>query len=80
MAKVKKRIDIIVSYEITFSALDIERKHDEENVVTKEPLLDVAIERKERGVIEGRVGGALLKVKWKEREPSFLNAILILSA
>ena len=65
MPQMEKGPKIIVGDHIAFAGLAINGKQDEENFVAEQPVLEVAIKWKERGVIFIRVWRALLKIERK---------------
>src|ERR1044071_1022236 len=75
MSQVKEGKQIVVCYYILFACFGIEREHHIKDLVTEEPIPEMAIKRTSSSVILFRHGGALLKIKWKDREtfPRGLN-------
>src|SRR5437870_10894046 len=63
LTKVEERVNVIVSYDISFPRLAVDRKHDEKNLVAKKTILDMAIERNDRSIILVRIRRALLHIK-----------------
>jgi hypothetical protein len=56
--------------------LAIDRKHDEEDFVAEEPVLEVAVNRKDSGVVEGRIVGALLEIDGEQVELVLVGGVL----
>src|SRR5205814_203946 len=68
MTYVVEWIDVIIGHDILFSALAVEREHDEVNLVAKHAIAEMAVKRKDRKVVFLRLGGTLLNVNRKEIE------------
>ena len=68
LPQVEKWIDVIVGHHILYARLGVKRKKDEFDFVPEEPVLEMAVKWKHGGVVEAGVGGALLKVKGKQRK------------
>ena len=71
MPHIEKRIKIIVGDDVALPRLAVNRKHDEENFVAKQPVLEMAVKRNERGVIFIRVRRALLEINREKGEALF---------
>ena len=78
--QMEKRIKIIVGDDVPFPRLAVNGKQDEENFVAKQPVLEVAVKRKKRGVIFIRVRRALLKIEREKREAFCGEIIRVLAA
>src|SRR5438045_112214 len=65
----KNREEIVISDNPFLNRFTIKRKHDEKDLVAEEPVLEPAVERKNRCVILSGVRRALLKVQRKNRKP-----------
>src|SRR5256885_2207020 len=72
MAQVKNWIKVIVRDDILLSRLAVKRKQDKADLVAKQPVFEAPVKGNERGVVQVRVGRALLKIKRKQGE-SFLG-------
>src|SRR6266571_2616236 len=69
MAQVKKRIHIIVCYQVLFAGFGVEGEHDKENIIVKKPIPEMAVKRTDRGIVLLWKRGALLEIKRKNCEP-----------
>src|SRR5450432_4158679 len=80
MAQMEKRIEIIIGDDVALLALAVNRKQDEENVVAEQPVVEVAVNRKECGIIFVRIRRALLEIERKKREAPFAGIVRLLTA
>src|SRR5947208_2398607 len=69
MAQVKKRIYIIICYQVFFAGFGVEGEHDKENIIVEKPVLEMAVKRTDSRIILLWKRGALLEIKRKNREP-----------
>ena len=63
MAQMEEGIDVVVSYDILFPGLDVERQHDEENFIAEKAVFQMTIEGDQRRVVFLGNGRALLEIK-----------------
>src|SRR6266436_6702035 len=67
MAHMEEWVEIIIRYDVFFSRMRIDGKHDEKHLIFEQAIFEMTVERYQGGVVLGGIGGALLKV---EREKS----------
>ena len=58
----EKRVDVIVSHNVFFTRLGIERKHDVEDLVAKQAVAQMPIEWPKSGITLFRVRRTLLEI------------------
>src|SRR5688572_574349 len=68
VADVEKGINVIVRDDVALARLRVNGERDELDLVLEQTLLQGAVKRNERGVIQIRVCGTLLKIKREQRE------------
>ena len=51
MAQVKKRIHIIVGYQILFASFGVEREHNKKNLIVEKPVPEMAVKRAQCRII-----------------------------
>ena len=69
IAQVKKRIHIIICYQVFFAGFGVEGEHDKENIIVEKPVLEMAVKRADCGIVLLWKRGALLEIKRKNCEP-----------
>ena len=80
MVDIHKGIEIIIRHQIAFAGLDVGGKHDETDLIPKEPVLEASIKGQHRRVIQVRVGRPLLEVEREHRELSGRGTVRIQAA
>ena len=69
MAQMEEGENIVIGHYILFTGLSKNRKQDKKYFIPKEAILQMAIDRKKRGIVLIRVRGALLEIQGEQSEP-----------
>src|SRR5579862_1180130 len=80
VAQIKKRIKVVVGNHIPLAGFTVNRKQDKENFVAEQPVLEMAIEGRQRGIIFIRVRRTLLEVNREKGETSDSKILRVLAA
>lgn len=59
----------VISQDVPFAGLNVEGHHDEIDFVAEQAVANMAVKRKDSGVIILRNFGALLEIDWEKGEP-----------
>src|SRR5438067_2064685 len=62
LAQGKKRIHVIICYQVLFTGFGIEGEHDKENIIVEKPVLEMAVKRTDGGIVLLWKRGALLEI------------------
>src|SRR5258706_375828 len=80
VSKVKNGVDVVVGDDVSLSGPDVERHHDESDLITKQPVLQRSIDWEQRGVVQLFDGRTLLKVEREQCEAVNIRLALRLPA
>src|SRR5690242_10039020 len=78
--RLNQRIKVIICHDVPLTGLTVQRKHDEKDLITKQPGFDMAVKWKDRRVVQIGILGPLLEIDRKQRKPAGFIFMLVLSA
>ena len=79
MPQMHKRIDVVVSHHVAFSALNVDRHHHKLHFIAKKPILQMPVKGNHRGIVLLRNRRTLLKINGEERKPAHVRFRLCLA-